>query len=52
MRVYDKLQLQPEYEIDPVELELLSKVGEGGIWVGAPGPLEQDHRSHQSAAEI
>ena len=29
VRVYDKLQLQPEYEIDPAELELLSKVGEG-----------------------
>lgn len=29
VRVYDKLQLQPEYEINPNELELMEKVGEG-----------------------
>ena len=29
VRVYDKLQLQPEYEINPDELQLVTKVGEG-----------------------
>ena len=29
VRVYDKLQLQPEYEINPDELQLVEKVGEG-----------------------
>lgn len=27
--MYDKLQLQPEYEINPDELQLIQKVGEG-----------------------